>query len=171
MNCAAPPTRVPIPESRTILVFEDSYSIKVSQLSAPDASPGTGNFYAKKRAVPSYVVLPGSGERSEPLPSRASARLACFPSAEGRVWFSYKKGAAFFCCRATAPSPDVPTPEQLTVSKTAENSKFQHFQPLMEISDLGTSMRAPGGRNIKRRGFLLLPRHRPGFRIPTSGIS
>ena len=29
---------------------------------------------------------------------------------------------------ATAPIPDVPSPGQLTVSKTAENSKFQPFQ-------------------------------------------
>ena len=41
---------------------------------------------------------------------------------------------------ATTPSPAVPSPEQLTVPKTAESSKFQPFQPLMENSELGTYM-------------------------------
>ena len=44
---------------------------------------------------------------------------------------------------ATYPIPDVSSPGQRTASKTADYSKFQRFQSLMEISDLGTSMRAP----------------------------
>lgn len=36
------------PDSRTNLVVEDSYSIKVNQLSAPDGSLATGNFYGNQ---------------------------------------------------------------------------------------------------------------------------
>ena len=36
----------------------------------------------------------------------------------------------------------------------------------MEISELGTPMRAPIEAYIKRRGLLLLPRHRPESRFP-----
>lgn len=52
-------------------------------------------------------------------------------------------------CRATFPSPD-----QFKASKTAVISKFKHFQPLMESSELGTSMRAPDGNKIKSMGTI-----------------
>ena len=39
------------PESRTIHIFEDNYSIKVSILSVPDGNLGSRNFYASPLPV------------------------------------------------------------------------------------------------------------------------
>ena len=38
MSCVPPLSRFPLPESRTIQVFEDNYSLKASILSVPGGS-------------------------------------------------------------------------------------------------------------------------------------